>query len=142
MPMSRAANIDHLRRCLELAPTLGSYVVATETGTMSTEGDWTDSPLNATEAAWSRLDDALETLLPVAERSGTILALEAHVKHVLKTQDQMVRLLERFPTQHLQIVCDPYNYVSAALVPVARRGDGGAPRRVRGSLRPRALEGR
>ena len=117
-PEARAANIDHLRRCLELAPALGSYVVATETGTMSTEGEWTDSPLNSTEAAWSRLDDALETLLPVAERSGTILALEAHVKHVLKTQDQMVRLLERFPTQHLQIVCDPYNYVSAALVPV------------------------
>ena len=114
---ARAANIDHLRRCLELAPTLGSYVVATETGTMSTEGEWTDSPLNSTEAAWSRLDDALETLLHVAERSGTILALEAHVKHVLKTQDQMIQLLERFPTQHLQIVCDPYNYVSAALVP-------------------------
>ena len=29
----------------------------------------------------------------------------------------MIQLLERFPTQHLQIVCDPYNYVSAALVP-------------------------
>jgi sugar phosphate isomerase/epimerase len=114
---ARAANIDHLRRCLELAPTLGSYVVATETGTMSTEGEWTDSPLNSTEAAWSQLDNALETLLHAAERSGTILALEAHVKHVLKTQDQMIQLLERFPTQHLQIVCDPYNYVSAALVP-------------------------
>ena len=30
----------------------------------------------------------------------------------------MLGLLERFPTQHLQIVCDPYNYVSAELVPV------------------------
>ena len=91
---------------------------------MSANGEWTDSPLNATEGAWSRLDDALETLLPVAERSGTILALEASVKHVLKTQDQMAGLLERFPTQHLQIVCDPYNYVSAELVAGARRGDG------------------
>jgi sugar phosphate isomerase/epimerase len=112
----RAANVAHVRRCLELATALGSYVVATETGTLSAEGDWTDSPLNATETAWELLDDALETLLPVAERSGTILALEAHVKHVLKTRDQMARLLERFPTQHLQIVCDPYNYVSAELV--------------------------
>jgi sugar phosphate isomerase/epimerase len=115
-PELRAANVDHVRRCLELAPTLGSYVVATETGTMSTEGEWTDSPLNATRTAWTRLYDALETLLPAAERSGTILALEAHVKHVVKTRDQMVELLERFPTQHLQIVCDPYNYVSAELV--------------------------
>jgi sugar phosphate isomerase/epimerase len=117
-PGVRSANIDRLQRCLEIAPALGSWVVATETGTMSTDGEWTDSPLNTTEGAWSRLYDALETLLPVAERSGTILALEASVKHVLKTRDQMAGLLERFPTQHLQIVCDPYNYVSADLVPV------------------------
>jgi L-ribulose-5-phosphate 3-epimerase len=117
-PDVRAANVAHVQRCLELATALGSYVVATETGTLSAEGDWTDSPLNTTEKAWDLLHDALETLLPVAERSGTILALEAHVKHVLKTRDQMRRLLERFPTQHLQIVCDPYNYVSAELVPI------------------------
>lgn len=117
-PDARAANIQHLQRCLERAAELGSYVVATETGTMSTQGEWTDSSLNATEAAWSLLYDALETLLPVAERSGTILALEAHVKNVLKTRGQMAGLLERFRTPHLQIVCDPYNYVSAELLPV------------------------
>jgi sugar phosphate isomerase/epimerase len=120
-PDVRAANIDHLRRCLEVAPVLGSYVVATETGTMSSDGDWTDSPLNETDAAWSRLYDALETLVPAAEQSDTILALEAHVKHVLKTQSQMDGLLERFPSQHLQIVCDPYNYVSGELVPIHRK---------------------
>jgi sugar phosphate isomerase/epimerase len=117
-PDERAANVAHVERCLELATTLGSYVVATETGTLSADGDWTDSPLNVTDAAWDLLYDALETLLPVAEQCGTILALEAHVKHVLKTRDQMAGLLERFPTQHLQLVCDPYNYVSADLVPV------------------------
>jgi sugar phosphate isomerase/epimerase len=117
-PDVRAANIDHLQRCLEISTTLGSYVVATETGTMSADGEWTDSPLNTTETAWSRLYDALELLLPVAERSGTILALEASVKHVLKTQEQVVELLRRYPTPHLQVVCDPYNYLSAELVPV------------------------
>jgi hypothetical protein len=30
-------------------------------------------------------------------------------------------LLERFPSQHLQIVCDPYNYVSGELVPIHRK---------------------
>ena len=123
-PEVRADNVERVRRCLELAPELGSYVVATETGTMSTEGEWTDSPLNATDGAWSRLDEALETLLPVAERCGTILALEASVKHVLKTRDQVRRLFERFPTQHLQLVCDPYNYVSAALVPAHEEETG------------------
>jgi sugar phosphate isomerase/epimerase len=119
-PEVRAANIDRVQGCLELAGVLGSYVVATETGTMSSDGDWTDSPMNASETAWSRLHDALETLLPVAEQSGSILALEAAVTHVLKSRSQMEALLERFPSQHLQIVCDPYNYVSAELVPIHR----------------------
>ena len=114
-PMVRAANIEHVRRCLELAPTLGTYVVATETGTMSSGGDWSDSPLNSTEVAWNLLYEALEFLVPVAEQAGTVLALEAHVKHVLKTRGEMDGLLERFGTQHLQVVCDPYNYVSARL---------------------------
>ncbi len=39
-------------------------------------------------------------------------ALEGYVKNVVKTQSQLLDLLERFPTQHLQVVCDPYNYLS------------------------------
>lgn len=112
----REANIDHLTRCLELAPSLGTYVVATETGTRDASGDWTDSPENWGDRAWQLLDDALETLVEVAERAGAILALEGHVKNVLKTQSQLLELLERFPSPHLQVVCDPYNYLSRHLV--------------------------
>ena len=43
------------------------------------------------------------------------------MKNVLKTQSQLLGLLERFPTQHLQVVCDPYNYLSAHLVPAQER---------------------
>jgi sugar phosphate isomerase/epimerase len=114
---ARAANIDYLRRCLELAPTLGTFVVATETGTRDPTGDWTDSPENWDDEAWRLLDDALEHLLPTAEESGAILALEAHVKNVLKTQGQALELLDRFPTPNLQLVCDPYNYLSRHLLP-------------------------
>lgn len=123
-PAAREANIDHLGRCLELAPALGTWVVATETGTRDSDGDWTDSPQNWSEDTWHLLDDALERLLPFAERSGTILALEGYVKNVLKTQSQLIGLLERFPTRHLQLVCDPYNYLSGHLVPVQERATG------------------
>jgi sugar phosphate isomerase/epimerase len=120
-PAVRDENIAHLGRCLELAPALGTWVVATETGTRHADGDWTDTPENWGEEAWRLLEDALERLLPVAESSGSILALEAHVKNVLKTQSQLIGLVERFPTQHLQVVCDPYNVLSADLVPAQRR---------------------
>ncbi len=117
-PEARRANVEHVRRCLEIAPTFGSYVVATETGTMSSQGDWTDTPKNSSEEAWGLLYDALETLLPVAEDQDVILAVETYVGNVLKTQGQLAGLLGRFPSQHLQVVCDPYNYLSSDLMPV------------------------
>ena len=121
---TRTANLAHLSRCLELAPSLGTWVVATETGTRHTGGDWTDTPENWGDEAWRLLNDALEQLLPVAERSGTIIALEGYVKNVLKTQGQLIGLLERFPSQHLQVVCDPYNLLSSHLVPAQERATG------------------
>ena len=120
-PAVRRANIEHVRRCLEIAPVFDCYVVATETGTLSPSGDWADTPKNSSESAWGLLYDALETLLPVAEDRGVILALEAYVGNVLKTQGQLTGLLDRFPTQHVQVVCDPYNYLSSDLVSVQER---------------------
>jgi sugar phosphate isomerase/epimerase len=120
-PGKRRANIDFLARCLELAQRFGTSVVATETGTRHPEGDWTDSPENWRPATWALLDDAIGELVPVAERSGAILALEASVKNVLRTEGQLTGLLERFPSPHLQVVCDPYNYLSSQLLPARER---------------------
>jgi sugar phosphate isomerase/epimerase len=120
-PGKRRANIDFIARCLELAPRFGTSVVATETGTRHPEGDWTDSPDNWRPETWALLDEAIGELLPVAERSGTILALEASVKNVLRTPGQLIGLLERFPSRHLQVVCDPYNYISSHLLPARER---------------------
>src|SRR6266511_4054934 len=115
-PETRRANLDFLARCLELAAAFGTSIVATETGTRSPDGDWIDSPDNWRAEAWELVDDAVAALLPVAERSGAILALEGSVKNVLRTHGQLIGLLERFPSQHLQLVLDPYNYLSGHLV--------------------------
>ncbi len=118
---ARRANLDFLARCLELAPRLGTSVVATETGTRSPEGDWVDSPDNVLPEARALLDESLAELVPAAERAGAILALEASVKNVLRTPQQLAGLLERFPSRHLQVVLDPYNYVSHHLVAAHER---------------------
>jgi sugar phosphate isomerase/epimerase len=120
-PERRRANIDFIARCLELAPRFGTSIVATETGTRNPEGDWTDSPDNWRPETWELLDEAIGELLPVAERTGAILALEASVKNVLRTAGQLTGLLERFPSQHLQVICDPYNYLSSHLIPARER---------------------
>ena len=120
-PETRRANLDFLGRCLDVAPALGTSIVATEVGTRNPDDDWTDSPDNWRPETWVIADDALAELLPLAERSGAILALEGHVKTVLRTQGQLLGLLERFPSQHLQLVLDPYNYLSHHLLPVQER---------------------
>jgi sugar phosphate isomerase/epimerase len=120
-PGKRRANIDFIARCLDSAPRFGTSIVATETGTRHPEGDWTDSPENWRPEAWELLDDAIGELLPLAERSGAILALEASVKNVLRTVGQLIGLLERFQSSHLQLVCDPYNYLSSNLIPARKR---------------------
>ena len=120
-PATRRANIDFLARCLELAPAFGTSVVATQTGTRNPEGDWIDSPDNWGPEAWKLVDEALAELLPVAERSGAILALEGSVNNVLRTHGQLEGVLERFRSQHVQLVLDPYNYVSRHLLPSQER---------------------
>jgi sugar phosphate isomerase/epimerase len=118
---TRRANLEFLTRCLELAPAFGTSVVATETGTRNPAGDWVDAEDNWRPETWTLVEDAIGGLLAVAERSGAILALEGHVKNVLRTYGHALGLLERFPTQHLQLVLDPYNYLSRHLLPAQER---------------------
>jgi sugar phosphate isomerase/epimerase len=117
----RRANVDFLGRCLEAAPALGTWVVATEAGTRNPGADWLPADDNWTPATWTLLEDAVGELLAVAERHGTILAIEPHVHHAVRTQEHLARLFETFPTEHLQAVCDPYNYLTVDLLADERR---------------------
>jgi sugar phosphate isomerase/epimerase len=115
------ADLTHIRRCLELAPALGTWVVATGAGTRSAEHDWDDDPDNWSKESWQRFEDAVAQLLPAAEASGAVLALEGTWMTVLRTLSQVIDLLDRYPSQHLQLVCDPYNFVSYELLPAQNR---------------------
>jgi len=117
----RRANIEFVKRCLELAPLFGTGVVATETGTRHPDGGGTASPENRGKEAWGVLCEALDELVPVAEQHHCVLALEGHVRHVLQNASQMLALLDRYQADALQFVLDPYNYTSSALLPACGR---------------------
>lgn len=120
-PAVRRENIDYIARCLEHATRFGTSVVATETGTRNPASDWLHSPENRSAATWALLCEALEELVSVAERHCALLALEATVSNVLATESQIEELFERFPSPNLQLVLDPYNYVSRHLLPAQKR---------------------
>jgi sugar phosphate isomerase/epimerase len=117
----RRENVELLARCLELAPRFGTSVVATETGTRNRDNDWRPHPDNRSPATWDLLDEALGELVATAERCGSILALEGTVSNVLGTYAGLDRTLADFPSEHLQVVLDPYNYVSGHLLPAHER---------------------
>jgi acetyl esterase len=117
----RKANVEFLARCLEVAPLIGTAVVATETGTRSRTGEWTASPENRSPETLALLDESLASLLEVAESHGAILAVEGSIKHAIGTHAALEGVLERFPTRGLQVVLDPYNYLSRHLLPVQER---------------------
>jgi sugar phosphate isomerase/epimerase len=50
-----------------------------------------------------------------------VLALEGMCLTALRTLSQVLDLLERHPSPHLQLVCDPYNYVTYELLPALDR---------------------
>ena len=137
----RRANIAYVERCLEAAPLAGTWVVSTHAGTRHPTEEWSDSPENLTPEAWSLLLDAVERLLAVAERAGTILALEGSVKSVLRTTAQVIELFDRFPSAYLGLVCDPYNFVSRHLLPAHERVTD-VSRPLRAPVRPRPRQGR
>ncbi len=119
--VARRENLEFLARCLELAPQIGTSIVATESGTRSRDGAWVDSPENRSSDTLTLLDESLGTLLETAERHGSILALEGSVNHVVGNRGALQGVLDRFPSRHLQVVLDPYNYLSRHLLPVQER---------------------
>ena len=114
-------DLRHVERCLELAPALGTWVVATGAGTRSSEHDWADHPDNWSKQTWELVEQAIERLVPAAEASGTVLALEGAGTTALRTLSQLLDLLGRHDSPHLQVVCDPYNYVTYELLPAQDR---------------------
>jgi len=120
-PNQRKANLDYLAKCIQIAPAFANPIVATETGTMNATSEWAAAPENWDPPAWDALCAAMDRLLPIAEKNGVVLALEGYVNNILQHVGQVIALLEKFPTQNLQLVLDPYNYLSSHLLPVAER---------------------
>jgi len=120
-PAKRKANLDHIARCLQIAPAFVNPVVGTETGTFHPTSEWSAVPENWDPPAWDALCKAIDQLLPIAEKHGSVLALEGYVNNILQTAGQVIALLEKFPSRNLQLILDPYNYMSSHLLPVAQR---------------------
>jgi sugar phosphate isomerase/epimerase len=93
---------------------LGSNDISTETGTFNAESEWSDSPENATEAAYQQCRASLEKFAKLAEKAGAVISIEPYWKNVIGTAERAERLFRDVQSPALKLVMDPCNYFRKA----------------------------
>jgi sugar phosphate isomerase/epimerase len=108
----RKRNLARIEALLVNWKRLGCANVSTESGTLSTHGDWDGAPENATEAGYQKCRAAVEQLVRQAEKSGAVLSIEPYWPNVIGTIERAARLFRDVPSPSLKLVMDPSNYFS------------------------------
>jgi len=115
------------RAHLRFARMVGARVVGTETPLP--EGD------PHSEESFAFFLDCLRPAVRAAEEEGAVLAVEPVWQHVVSTPEKAARMLEAIGSDHVQIILDPVNLLSAANADRAEEIVAGALRRLGGRVR-------
>jgi sugar phosphate isomerase/epimerase len=113
-PENRKRGEQRMQFLIENWKRLGSNNISTETGTLNTESEWSDSPENATEAAYQQCRASLEKSARMAEKTGAVISIEPYWKNVIGSAQRAERLFHDIPSPALKLVMDPCNYFRKA----------------------------
>lgn len=106
----RASDLHRFKKMVTLCKHWGTDVIATETGSVSSQGPWTDCPENHAEDTFLQCVEVVRELVNFAEGHGVKIAIEGYVYNVVDTVRHAVRLRELIPSHSLGYVLDPNNY--------------------------------
>ena len=115
-PQRRRQNVEGFQNRLRWARAFGTSLVATETGTFNRQSEWDADPYNDTDEAWQEFLAMLDPCVRVAEACDAVIALEAYVENVVNTAERARAALDRFGRERVQVVMDPNNYFTPALL--------------------------
>ena len=110
-PEIRRALLDLFKEHLRYARDFGCGVVALETGSVS--ADYSYHPDNRGEPAFQMFLSSIARLVQEAESFGVIVGIEGVTNHVVPTPASMRKVLDAIGSNHLQVVFDPVNLLSA-----------------------------
>lgn len=106
----RQAALQRLSTYLQIAPAFGTHLVATETGSVNPDFDFTED--NFTRESFDTLLASIAGLLPIAHSAGTFLALEPGQNHPLYSLKRTQELIDYFNGDPaIKLVIDPANLV-------------------------------
>jgi sugar phosphate isomerase/epimerase len=102
--------IDRFKECIRYARSLGSTIVATETGWL--DKGWLEEKENIEEKRFNKLVDTVKELVQEAEKFGIFVGIEPVASHTINSPEKMKRLIDEINSSNLQVVFDPVNLIT------------------------------
>lgn len=102
--------IDRFKECIRYASSLGSTIVATETGWL--DKGWLEEKENVEEKRFNKLVDTVKELVKEAEKFGIFVGIEPVASHTINSPEKMKRLIDEVNSSNLQVVFDPVNLIT------------------------------
>ncbi len=110
-PETRRVLLGLFKEHLRFARDFGCGLVALETGSLN--ADYSFHPDNHGEPAFQIFLSSIAALVEEAETFGVIVGIEGVTTHVVSTPARMRKTLDIIGSNHLQVVFDPVNLLSA-----------------------------
>jgi len=106
----RRKEIDRFKEHIRFARDFGCSIVGTETGTLKVDNS--SDYDNESESAFETLIESLKELVLEAEKFGVIVGIEGGKNEVVTSPQKMRKVLNLIPSNNLQVIYDPTNYLS------------------------------
>jgi L-ribulose-5-phosphate 3-epimerase len=119
-PEEVARNVEHTRKCIEIAYELGAPCIRINTGRWGTSKDFDELMANrgvepvlpgyTEDDGFKWCIDGIQKCLPKAEECGVILGLENHWG-LARTPEGLLRIVEAIPSPWLGVLMDTGNFL-------------------------------
>ncbi|GHT55884.1 AP endonuclease [Spirochaetia bacterium] len=112
-PDEREKMLRSFEEHLRFARDFGCALVGTETGSCNADCSW--HPDTEKSETFDLLCASVERLVAVAEKCGSIVAIEPVAdQHTVSSIEKMAQLLRRIPSPALKVIYDPVNLIPSA----------------------------
>ncbi|MBD8025487.1 sugar phosphate isomerase/epimerase [Ureibacillus sp. Re31] len=106
----RRKELIRFKEHIRFARDFGCSVVGTETGNVNPDIVYTED--NFKEQPFFEVVESVKELVEEAEKFGVFVGIEGGINHPIHTPQRMKRLLDEIPSNHLQVIYDPANFMS------------------------------
>nr|WP_106783480.1 sugar phosphate isomerase/epimerase [Lysinibacillus timonensis] len=107
---ARRKELDRFKEHIRFARDFGCSIVGTETGNVNSDIVYTEE--NFKEQPFLEVVESVKELVEEAEKFGVLVGIEGGINHPIHTPQRMKRLLDEIPSNHLQVIYDPANFIS------------------------------